>query len=99
MRLVNLTIWKPISFGGEGSVAYFTEPQHRIELEGLMVRIEGSGDVALLPFGDNIARSTPWVERAPSSERPFVKASQILQDQATFDQKFAYMKGKSNAPK
>lgn len=96
-RLIDLTLWKPISFGGEGSINYFSEPKHRIELDGLIIRIEGEGDAALLPFSDNVARSTPApAEKDGVDPRPFLAAAAMLTP--TIDQKFANQKGKSDAP-
>lgn len=98
-RLIDLTLWKPISFGGEGSINYFSEPKHRIELDGAIIRIEGEGDVALLPFGDNVARSTPAPIDDPVrliGDKPFLAAAAMLTP--TIDQKFAHQKGKSDAP-
>lgn len=102
-RLIDLTLWKPISFGGEGSINYFSEPKHRIELNGAIIRIEGEGDVALLPFSDNVARSSPApteraVEVHPAgcmcpvcsrqpTDRPFLAAAAMLTP--TIDQKMA----------
>lgn len=100
-RLIDLTLWKPISFGGEGSINYFSEPKHRIELDGAIIRIDGEGDVALLPFSDNVARSTPAPSAVADSvqdDKPFIKAAQILKP--TIDQMLApqFTKGKSDAP-
>lgn len=101
-RLIDLTLWKPISFGGEGSINYFSEPKHRIELDGAIIRIEGEGDVALLPFSDNVARSTPaptQIEEAARimlGDKPFLAAAAMLTP--TIDQKFASQKGKPDAP-
>jgi hypothetical protein len=97
-RLIDLTLWKPISFGGDGSINYFSEPKHRINLDGAIVRIEGDGDVALLPFSDNVARSTPAPSAAEVAmqahldDRPFLVAAAILTP--TIDQKMASQKVK-----
>lgn len=96
-RLLNLTIRVPISFDGEGSTNYFSEPQHRIELDGAVVRIEGRDDVALIPWGDGVARATPFVSSAdiqlyPKTleDKPFLVAAAILTP--TIDQKMASQK-------
>lgn len=91
-RLIDLTLWKPISFGGEGSINYFSEPKHRIELDGTIIRIEGEGDVALLPFSDNVARTTPaprTTDRPAGmlDDKPFLTAAALLTP--TIDQKMA----------
>ena len=87
-RIVDLLLWKPISFGGVGSINFFAEGAgHTITLGDGIIRISDKSDVALLPFGDNVARATPWVETKPISERPFAKAADILKDRTNAAQK------------
>jgi len=74
-----------------------------------MVLITGDDDIGLIPFGDNIARSTPvesadllqsegFLIRGNADTRPFVKAAEILKP--TIDQKFEPTKRvKPDAPK